>query len=173
MVYLVMIIFLLSAGLFVSWLDCAESSAETPPQKTQSDSSVTNFDRAILHRIRTSTFVSFVCFGLVVAVHWCALVSREARHLLLPRVGAMLGLYLLGFTFYTSKFPERHYPGRFDFFLHSHQIWHVCIVGAVVVWRGASEEAAALLSEKGCAAFVEPRGFRIGLRGGSVYRANQ
>ena len=47
----------------------------------------------------------------------------------------MLLLYLLGFTFYISHWPERQWPRQFDVFLSSHQFWHVLIVLAVRVWH--------------------------------------
>lgn len=38
---------------------------------------------------------------------------------------------LLAATFYVSHFPERVYPGRFDIFGHSHQLFHMaCIVNS-------------------------------------------
>ena len=33
-------------------------------------------------------------------------------------------LYLVGLAFYITKFPERCYPGKFDIFFNSHNIWH-------------------------------------------------
>lgn len=50
-------------------------------------------------------------------------------HLLL-----MLLFYLVGFIFYFTGFPECHFPKRFDIWLSSHQVWHLCIVFAVHVW---------------------------------------
>ncbi|KAL7753125.1 hypothetical protein RI367_001577 [Sorochytrium milnesiophthora] len=44
----------------------------------------------------------------------------------------MIGLYIGGAFIYASKIPERWAPGRFDLLLHSHQIWHVCVVAAAV-----------------------------------------
>mmetsp|Transcript_2156 Transcript_2156/g.5642 ORF Transcript_2156/g.5642 Transcript_2156/m.5642 type:complete len:203 (+) Transcript_2156:415-1023(+) len=37
-------------------------------------------------------------------------------------LSAMLGLYGLGVVLYTSRFPERFYPGRFDLWFSSHQV---------------------------------------------------
>ncbi|CAO1613857.1 unnamed protein product [Parajaminaea phylloscopi] len=40
--------------------------------------------------------------------------------------------YIVGLIFYASNWPERAWPGRFDIFLHAHQIWHVAIVLAIL-----------------------------------------
>lgn len=51
---------------------------------------------------------------------------------------ANLGCYAVGLVFYISKAPERFAPGAFDYWLHSHQVWHffvflgpVCMLYAV------------------------------------------
>jgi adiponectin receptor len=47
--------------------------------------------------------------------------------------------YLAGVFFYCSRFPERFFyilirlsPGMFDFFGHSHQIWHLFVFTASI-----------------------------------------
>jgi channel protein (hemolysin III family) len=45
----------------------------------------------------------------------------------LPYIGAMLGLYALGTIIYFYKFPEKYWPGSFDFIFSSHQLWHVIV----------------------------------------------
>jgi adiponectin receptor len=45
-------------------------------------------------------------------------------------------VYLGGGGIYASRVPERWFPGRFDLFFNSHQIWHVCVVlAALIHWR--------------------------------------
>jgi adiponectin receptor len=39
-------------------------------------------------------------------------------------------LYLTGAIIYGARVPERWWPGRFDLFLHSHQIFHVIVLAA-------------------------------------------
>lgn len=41
-----------------------------------------------------------------------------------------LGAIVIGFGFYifTTKLPEKRFPGKFDFAFHSHQIWHVLVI---------------------------------------------
>lgn len=46
----------------------------------------------------------------------------------------MAACYTAGAWFYMSKYPERRWPGRFDLFGHSHQIWHIFCVGGALSW---------------------------------------
>lgn len=41
-------------------------------------------------------------------------------------------LYILGAGIYAARVPEKLWPGRFDIFGHSHQIFHVLVVCAAV-----------------------------------------
>lgn len=41
-------------------------------------------------------------------------------------------LYLIGMLIYIFKVPERWFPGRFDIWFHSHQIWHVFVLMAAL-----------------------------------------
>lgn len=43
-----------------------------------------------------------------------------------------LAFYVGGLVFYATQFPERWRPGRFDTWGHSHQLWHIGIVLAIV-----------------------------------------
>jgi len=45
--------------------------------------------------------------------------------------------YAIGVVFYMSRFPERFFPGIFDYFGSSHQIWHCFVImGARSVHSG-------------------------------------
>ncbi|PWN27630.1 HlyIII-domain-containing protein [Jaminaea rosea] len=43
-----------------------------------------------------------------------------------------LACYIIGLVFYATNWPESRWPGKFDLFLHAHQIWHVSIVLAIL-----------------------------------------
>lgn len=43
-----------------------------------------------------------------------------------------LACYIVGLVFYATNWPERRWPGKFDIWLHAHQIWHVSIVLAIL-----------------------------------------
>lgn len=45
--------------------------------------------------------------------------------------------YSGGVLFYITRFPERFFPGKFDYFGSSHQIWHCFVnMGAYFVYSG-------------------------------------
>ncbi|TYZ69019.1 hypothetical protein PybrP1_006503 [[Pythium] brassicae (nom. inval.)] len=84
---------------------------------------------------RTGIFLSLGFFGFVPVSH---LVWRFG--LFDPHVTVMIGplllmglLYTLGAVIYATRFPERFYPGRFDVWFSSHQLWHICVVAAALV----------------------------------------
>ena len=39
----------------------------------------------------------------------------------------MAALYLIGLAIYTTRFPERFFPRKFDIWMNSHTIWHVFV----------------------------------------------
>jgi predicted membrane channel-forming protein YqfA (hemolysin III family) len=82
-------------------------------------------------RIQLVAMISMI--GVVFAVHLASILpDSESEHL----IEAISGYYMLlgtGLAFFVSKFPERHFHGRFDIFGHSHQIWHV-LVATGVFW---------------------------------------
>lgn len=41
--------------------------------------------------------------------------------------------YIIGLVLYATNFPERYWPGSFDYFGHAHQFWHVSIVLAILL----------------------------------------
>ena len=40
---------------------------------------------------------------------------------------------------FVLQFPERWFPDKFDLWLSSHQLWHVCVLAAVVSWSSFCE----------------------------------
>ncbi|KAJ2048515.1 hypothetical protein GGH13_009042, partial [Coemansia sp. S155-1] len=50
-----------------------------------------------------------------------------------PYMLLMGGTYIAGATLYGARIPERWWPGRFDYWMHSHQIFHVFVVAAAAV----------------------------------------
>lgn len=84
---------------------------------------------------RTCIFLALGFFGIVPVTH---LVWRFG--LFDPHVTVMIGplllmglLYTSGAIIYATKFPERFFPGRFDLWFSSHQLWHICVVAAALV----------------------------------------
>eukprot|EP00615_Pteridomonas_danica_P005058 CAMPEP_0114333156 /NCGR_PEP_ID=MMETSP0101-20121206/3575_1 /TAXON_ID=38822 ORGANISM="Pteridomonas danica, Strain PT" /NCGR_SAMPLE_ID=MMETSP0101 /ASSEMBLY_ACC=CAM_ASM_000211 /LENGTH=242 /DNA_ID=CAMNT_0001464097 /DNA_START=746 /DNA_END=1474 /DNA_ORIENTATION=- len=132
-----------------------------PPSSPQTEDSLKPLEPLIeiddlLHRLRTGTFVGFVVLGVIVAIHWAMLVATEARQAFLPKFFLMICCYGVGFGFYFLHIPERWFPGKFDYIFHSHQIWHVFVVLAVLVWLNTCMDVTSLLNNQGCNAFIHP-----------------
>ncbi|KAJ3183147.1 Progestin and adipoQ receptor member 3 [Irineochytrium annulatum] len=60
-------------------------------------------------------------------------IRDEVAEAAFRRYAAGLGVYAFGIFIYIGKLPERVFPGRFDIFFQSHQIWHVACVAAALV----------------------------------------
>ncbi|CAI7993039.1 Adiponectin receptor protein 2 [Geodia barretti] len=85
--------------------------------------------------LRFTTFVAFGVYGVVPAVHVIAEEGIEKQHVIDAGKGllVMACLYIVGAVLYVVRFPERIFPGKFNTWASSHQIFHVCVVCAAVV----------------------------------------
>lgn len=82
----------------------------------------------------TRHLICCVAVGLLPALHFCYISPSEDVALVVPYLLAMFGCYGFGAIFYLTRWPERRWPGRFDLFLHSHQLWHVFVLFAAASW---------------------------------------
>ncbi|KAI7835048.1 HlyIII-domain-containing protein [Kickxella alabastrina] len=85
--------------------------------------------------LRAATFVALGVSGVVPGVHsWWLFGWEYTRNAVQVPYMLVMGLmYIVGATLYGARFPERWWPGRFDYLLHSHQIFHVFVVIAAAV----------------------------------------
>lgn len=103
--------------------------------------------------LRTTVFISFGLSAVIPAVHygfvegWFNNISQKALGWLI-----LMGvLYITGALLYVLRVPERWAPGKFDFWFHSHQIFHVFVVAAALVHlQGVSELAEHRLTFGNC-----------------------
>ncbi|KAF1984609.1 adiponectin receptor protein 1 [Aulographum hederae CBS 113979] len=51
-----------------------------------------------------------------------------------------VAVYLVGAILYAAKIPERFFPGTFDYFGGSHNIWHFAVVGGILFHYFAMQE---------------------------------
>ncbi|KXJ22530.1 Adiponectin receptor protein [Exaiptasia diaphana] len=80
-------------------------------------------------------FLTFGCSGIVPAIHFIAAhgISVAHRQASVGWMALMGVLYILGTIAYASRVPERFFPGRFNIWFQSHQIFHVLVVAAALV----------------------------------------
>lgn len=94
--------------------------------------------------LRAGLFMALGLSGLIPCIHtiildgfWHSIYTGSLGWLAL-----MAFLYLSGATIYAVRVPERLFPGRFDIWFQSHQIFHVfVVVAAFVHHHGVSKMA--------------------------------
>ena len=84
--------------------------------------------------LRFATFLLFGLYGLIPGIHGAFTVGFQ-QHFIRALMGLLLmgGVYILGALFYVSRFPERFFPGKFNMWASSHQLFHICVVCAALV----------------------------------------
>lgn len=55
-------------------------------------------------------------------------------------ISKSITVYLAGAFVYASKIPERWFPGAFDYFGGSHNVWHFCVLGGILFHYVAMQE---------------------------------
>ncbi|GFO23192.1 adiponectin receptor protein [Plakobranchus ocellatus] len=94
--------------------------------------------------LRAGVFIALGLSGVVPAMHyvitdgfWHAINFAALGWLVL-----MALLYIVGAVIYAARIPERIFPGKFDIWFQSHQIFHVFVIAAAFVhYHGISEIA--------------------------------
>lgn len=114
------------------------------------------FQSPALQPVRPMLFAGLAGWGLAPMAHaaW-TLSSAPPVRLALQLTLAQMLLIALGAVLFATRFPERLRPGRFDLLLSSHQLFHILIVLAFVMytqacltlwrWRALGEGCGALL----------------------------
>lgn len=105
--------------------------------------------------LRAGVFVALGLSGVIPAMHyvitdgfWNAINYAALGWLVLMAV-----LYILGAVIYAVRIPERIFPGKFDIWFQSHQIFHVFVLAAAFVhYHGISEIANYRLTLGDCVA---------------------
>ncbi|XP_076820460.1 progestin and adipoQ receptor family member 3-like isoform X2 [Clavelina lepadiformis] len=74
-------------------------------------------------------------FGLLPTLHWTITSPSKEIEMFLPAVLTFYMILAVAASFYVSKFPERFWPGKFNFVGQSHNLWHVLTGVAFLHWR--------------------------------------
>ena len=101
------------------------------------------------------SFVAVVAFAPVPIAHGVLLghfaCERQPFFWGLAANIAMVALFGAGAALLVSRWPERSWPGRFDYWLHSHQLWHACVTAATLVQYAGHANAERRYARLGCA----------------------
>ncbi|KAM8704876.1 hypothetical protein ACLKA7_009350 [Drosophila subpalustris] len=117
------------------------------------------FSEPALRPLRAGVFMSFGLSGVIPAIHysimegWISQISRASLGWLI-----LMGLlYILGALLYALRVPERWFPGKFDIWFQSHQLFHVLVIAAAFVhYHGISEMAMYRVTVGECTVPIEP-----------------
>jgi adiponectin receptor len=84
--------------------------------------------------VRASTFTALGATGVLPALHLALVTGDSALTLRLyqPMILYSVVPALIGAVVYSIHFPERYWPGRFDFVGSSHNLWHVAVLFVVL-----------------------------------------
>lgn len=104
--------------------------------------------------IRAGVFMAFGFSGLLPAVHWLISqdwINTESLRVSFIKLVLMGILYVAGTTLYALRIPERFFPGKFDVWFHSHQLFHFFVLCAAFVhYLGINEIAIYRVAHQGC-----------------------
>ncbi|XP_055353398.1 adiponectin receptor protein-like [Paramacrobiotus metropolitanus] len=99
------------------------------------------FSEPAYRALRAGVFVALGLSGVIPAIHYVSSEGwvrsvHEGSMIYLVLMGV---LYVSGAVLYACRVPERWFPGRFDIWFQSHQIFHVLVViAAFVHYHGIS-----------------------------------
>ncbi|KAG0306812.1 hypothetical protein BGZ98_001677 [Dissophora globulifera] len=89
------------------------------------------FDLPSFRYFRIIIFLGMACSGIV-PLSYAAYTKGFASTLSFIAPFCKSGLaYVTGLLFYGHRFPEKQFPGVFDRWGHSHQLWHVAVVAGI------------------------------------------
>jgi adiponectin receptor len=85
--------------------------------------------------LRFATFVLFGVYGVIPSLQIALSDGFAKQHIVQAGTGilTMGGLYLIGALLYVCRCPERFFPGKFNTWASSHQLFHICVVCAALV----------------------------------------
>ncbi|ESN92092.1 hypothetical protein HELRODRAFT_89896 [Helobdella robusta] len=111
------------------------------------------FATAKFRPVRAGVFIALGLSGVIPAMHfvikyglWEGVYNAALGWLVL-----MAFLYIGGAVIYAVRIPERFWPGRFDIWCQSHQIFHLFVVAAAFIhYHGITQAAQNRLSNGDC-----------------------
>ncbi|KAL2015094.1 hypothetical protein VTK56DRAFT_6319 [Thermocarpiscus australiensis] len=105
---------------------------------------------------RVAFFVGLATTGFLPIVQICLTRGPEAAWEFYTPIAKSLLVYLLGACVYASQVPERWFPGMFDYFGGSHNLWHIAVLGGILFHCTAMQDFfshAFRLAKEGCAMY--------------------
>jgi adiponectin receptor len=104
--------------------------------------------------IKVAFFVGLATSGVIPVLH--LMVTRGVPNTLFfyaPIIKSLLG-YIVGVVVYANRWPEKWWPGMFDTWCSSHQLWHVAILVGIYYHYKSVEGFLAMAKEFACSGSV-------------------
>lgn len=114
------------------------------------------FNRADMAWARVAFYVTLGATGFAPLAQLNLTRGVEATLEFYAPITKSILVYLLGACVYASKVPERWFPGAFDYFGGSHNLWHMAVLGGILFHYMAMQEffaGAFKRAENGCALY--------------------
>lgn len=111
------------------------------------------FSEPRFRALRAAVFIAFGLSGVIPAIHIVSTVGfwDAVDKASLGWLSLMAFLYISGAIIYAVRIPERLFPGKFDIWFQSHQIFHVFVIAAAFVhYHGITEIAVYRLTFGDC-----------------------
>jgi adiponectin receptor len=111
------------------------------------------FSQPEFRAIRAGMFIALGLSGLVPAIHYVITFGSYKAFNVggLGWLVLMATFYITGACLYAARIPERLFPGKFDIWFQSHQIFHVFVVAAAYVhYHGITKLASYRLTIGDC-----------------------
>ncbi|ORX97990.1 HlyIII-domain-containing protein [Basidiobolus meristosporus CBS 931.73] len=89
------------------------------------------FDHRDYRYVRIMIFVLMGASGFVPFVHMAFLFGWSNTWAALLKFIQSIACYLLGTLLYANHYPEKLWPGAFNLWGHSHQLWHLCVLAGI------------------------------------------
>lgn len=90
------------------------------------------FNRADMAWARVVFYVSLALTGFLPVGQLVATRGSAWAYYFYAPVGKSVMVYFCGALLYAAKIPERWFPGMFDYFGGSHNIWHMAVVAGIL-----------------------------------------
>ena len=114
------------------------------------------FNRADMAWARVAFYVTLGATGFAPVAQLNLTRGVEATLEFYAPITKSILVYLFGAFVYASKVPERWFPGAFDYFGGSHNLWHLAVLGGILFHYVAMQEffaGAFERAENGCALY--------------------
>eukprot|EP00730_Choanoeca_flexa_P017016 TRINITY_DN8138_c0_g1_i3.p1 TRINITY_DN8138_c0_g1~~TRINITY_DN8138_c0_g1_i3.p1 ORF type:complete len:514 (+),score=89.43 TRINITY_DN8138_c0_g1_i3:140-1681(+) len=89
------------------------------------------FDGLGKKHIRVQLFVALGATAVFPTIHYAAITDYDTlveSFNFFWLFGVSVPLYLFGAYIYMKRIPECWFPGKFDIWFHSHQLWHIFVI---------------------------------------------